>query len=174
MYYSLYCRFKRRPCACSTTIGAYGGRQGSVFVDIPTNPCNVKITDIWIRHGGIVDAIQIKYNFSDSHQETRALRGGEGGGLTHISIPHDGKVIGLFGGIYNSEGYGLCVTHLRILVLDGNYELQIYGPFGSGINHPSTFAVYGDIKSIFGYHGAYLNGIGVFYEPWGACGSPCD
>ena len=169
------CRFKRRPCACSTTVGSYGGRLGTAFVDVPTNPCNVHITDIWIRHGGIVDSIKMQYNFSDGNLQTMPRRGGPGGHLgAHISVPQGGKVIGLFGGVGNRGGYGLVISHLRILVLDAGEELQIYGPFGSKLyTNPSTFAVYGDIKSIFGYHRHYLDGLGAFYVPWGACGSPC-
>ena len=37
--------------------------------------------------------------------------------------------------------------------------------------HSSTLSVYGDIKSIFEYHRDYLDGLGVFYVPWGVCGS---
>ena len=103
-------------------------------------------------------------------------RGGTGGRVSHISIPQGGKIMGLSGGITYVTGgnYGIVITQLRILVLDAEEHLQIYGPFGSGFDRsPGTFAVYGDIKSIFGYHGIHLNGLGVFYEPWGVCGSPC-
>ena len=30
----------------------------------------------------------------------------------------------------------------------------------------STFAVYGDIKSLFRYHRQYLEGLGAYYESW--------
>ena len=145
-------------------------------MDITTNPCDVNITDVWIRHGGIVDAIQIQYNVTNGNQELKPLRGGSGGGLTHVAIPDGGKIIGIFGGITENTNtdYGVVITQLRILVLDENENLQIYGPFGTVFyDNPGTFAVYGDIKSIFGYHGHFLNGLGVYYEPWGVCGSPC-
>ena len=172
----IICRSKRRPCTCSTTIGAYGGQQGTFFVDVATNACNVEITDIWIRHGSIVDAIQVRYRFSDGRLQTMPRRGGTGGGISHVSIPQGGKIMGLSGGItyLTGDNYGTVITQLRILVLDAEEHLQIYGPFGSGFELlPGTFAVYGDIRSIFGYNGIYLNGLGVFYEPWGLCGSPC-
>ena len=173
--YYLHCRSKRRPCPCSTTVGAYGGRQGTAFVDIPTNPCDVEISEIWVHHGSIVDAIQTRYKFSDGNYATKPLRGGGGGGAAHIAVPQGGKIMGIFGGITNAPGYGLVITQLRILVLDSADNLEIYGPFGSALHAQSgTFAVYGDIKSLFGYHRHYLDGIGVYYEPWGACGSPCD
>lgn len=167
-------RKKRRPCACTTTVGAHGGRQGTAFVDVPTNPCDVHITDIWVRHGGITDAIQVRYKFPNGDIATSPLRGGATGAGSHVSIPEGGKVIGLFGGVTNRPSYGLVISQLRILVLDGEQHLQIYGPFGSALyDRSGTFAVYGNIKSIFGYHRHYLDGLGVYYEPWGVCGSPC-
>ena len=54
-------RSKRRSCACSTTTGVYGGHEGTAFVDVTTNACDVDITDIWIRHGDIIHAIQVQY-----------------------------------------------------------------------------------------------------------------
>ena len=149
-----------------------------MFVDIATNACDVEITDIWVRHGSIVDAIQVRYNFSNGLQQSKPLRGGNGGELSHIHIPRGGKLIGLFGGITNFTGYNYyktVITQLRLLVLDAEANLQIYGPFGSQFYlSPSTFAVYGgQIMSIFGYHGRFLHGIGVYYKPWGACSTTC-
>jgi hypothetical protein len=173
-YSTLIYRSKRSSCACTTTIGAYGGREGTAFVDVPTNPCDVQISDIWVRHGGIVDAIQLQYNFSDGSQQTTPLRGGTTGKLVHINIPQGGIIAGLFGGIASKPEYGLVITQLRILVLDDEERLQIYGPFGYRLfADASTFAVYGNIKSIFGYHRRFLDGVGVFYEAVGACGIPC-
>ena len=167
-------RSKRRPCACSTTVGAYGGREGTAFVDVTTNSCDVDITDIWIRHGNIIDAIQVRYNFSDGHLETMPRRGGGIDTVVHITVPQGGKIIGIFGGITPLATYGTVLTQLRILIFDSDDTLQIYGPYGSYVHQgSSTFAVYGDIKSIFGYHRQYLDGLGVYYEPWGVCGSPC-
>jgi hypothetical protein len=166
-------RSKRSSCACTTTIGAYGGREGTAFVDVPTNPCDVKISDIWVCHAAIVDGIQVQYNYSDGSQQMAPLRGARGGQSIHISVPQNGKVVGLFGGIARIT-YGLVISQLRILVMDDEGRLQIYGPFGTQLHiDPSTFAVHGDIKSLFGYHRHYLDGLGVFYEPWGECGSPC-
>jgi hypothetical protein len=166
-------RSKRSSCACSTP-EIYGGREGVGFTDVLNNPCDVKILDIWVRHGGNVDALQVRYGFPDGRQQTTPLRGGTGGDLTHISIPEGGKVVGIFGGIADGPGYGLLISQLRIVVMDGEQQLQIHGPFGSFLHrNPRTFAVYGDIKSFCGYHRFYLDGLGAFYEPWGECGSPC-
>ena len=122
----------------------------------------------------------MQYKFSDGSQQTMPRRGGPGGyPAVHISVPQGGKIIGLFGGVANftypgREWYGPVISQLRMLVLDAGMELQIYGPYGTAEHiASSTFAVYGDIKSIFGYHRQYLDGLGAFYVPWGACGSPC-
>ena len=174
VFFTVYtCRSKRTSCACSSTVGAYGGREGTAFVDVPTNHCGVDITEIWVYSGDIMDSIQVKYRFSDGHSEIMPRRGGSGGGLTHITIPQAGKVIGLTG-VTTFYTYGTVITQLRVVVLNSNNNVQIYGPFGTEIyTQPSVFAVYGDIKSIFGYHGDFLNGLGVYYESWGTCTTPC-
>ena len=110
--------------------------------------------------------------------QTKPRRGGGGGGTaTHIRIPQDGKIMGVFGGVSNftpDSYYGLVITQLRILVLDAGQQPLIYGPYGSdAATTASTFAVIGDIKSIFGYYRAYLDGLGFFYVPWGVCGGLC-
>ena len=134
----------------------------------------MNITDVWVRYGGIVDAIQVKYRFPNGEYHTQARRGGATGTLEHVGIPEGGKIIGLFGGTTNRANYGLVISQLRILVLTAEENIQIYGPFGRDLYAGSgTFAVYGDIKSIFGYHRHFLDGLGAFYEPWGVCGSPC-
>ena len=116
----------------------------------------------------------MRYKFSDGRSQTMPNRGGSGGGLTHITVPQCGKIIGILGGITESIYMYTVITQLRVLILDCGENLQIYGPYGSQFqNGASTFAVYGDIKSLFGYHGHHLNGLGVYYEPWGICGSPC-
>jgi hypothetical protein len=103
------------------------------------------------------------------------MRGGTGGGLTRVIVPQAGKIIGITGGITSYYGYSAVITQLRIVVLDSNNNVQIYGPYGTEVNNgASSFAVYGDIKSLFGYSGSLLNGLGVYYESWGACTSPCN
>ena len=160
-------------CPCKKT-GIYGSTRGTNFVDIPTNPCSVDITDIWIGHGEILDSIKLKYKYPDGRVQEMSLRGGGGGNKAHITVPQGAKVIGMFGTTYNHGFYGSGVTQLRILVLDSSQNLLIFGPFGlPSFANGDSFAVIGDIKSIFGYSGLFFNGIGVNYEPWGGCGSPC-
>ena len=53
--------------------------------------------------------------------------------------------------------------------MDGNNNIRIhvYGPYGTQMNAgSSTFAVYGDIKSLFEYHRQYLEGLGAYHESW--------
>ena len=69
-------------------------------------------------------------------------------------------------------GYGTVIAQLRIVILDDEDNLQIYGPYGTELyDGASTFTMY---KSMFGYHREYWDGLGVFYVPWGACGSSCN
>lgn len=158
-------------CPCKKT-GIYGTiYRGTNFVDIPTSPCSVDITDIWIGYGEILDSIRLKYKYPGGRVLEMPLRGGIGGNKAHITVPQGAKVIGMFGTKYNHGFYGTGITQLRILVLDSSQKLLIYGPFGSpSFATDDSFAVIGDIKSIFGYSGnKFFNGIGVNYEPWGGC-----
>ena len=92
--------------------------------------------------------------------------GGHTGGLTHIHIPCGAKVIGVTGGIRDRPDYGKVISQLRILVLDPLGQIKIFGPFGKHLA-PGNFAVYGNIKSMFGSYQQYLNGLGVYYMPFG-------
>ena len=178
--YVFYCRSKRTACSCLSTVEAHGGHTGTYFVDFTTNHCGVKIRDIWINSGEIIDGIQVQYQLSNGDLQMMPHHGGPGGDLNvHISVPQKSKVMGIFGVIWSHGFYGTVIKQLRILVLDGNDHLQIYGPFGSEIEEhqrqsTKTFAVYGEIKSLFGYYAKHLNGLGAYYEPWGDCLSPCD
>ena len=169
MYPHNYNREKRSYCPCSTT-ETFGGVEGTPFVDVSTNPCSVQITEVLVCYGSLVDAIQLKYTLPNGNSFTPPLRGGTGGGLAHISIPDGGKLIGLFGGVRNLQGYGLVITQLRILVSDAAGNVALHGPFGTDFyDGVSTFSVFGDIKSIFGNYRQYLDGLGVFFEPLGVC-----
>ena len=119
------------------------------------------ITDIWIRYGDIIDSIQVQYNFSDNRQELKPQRGGSGGYSTHIAVYSGEKVIGVFGAV-NQARY---ITQLSILKLTSENIAQIYGPFGVDFGN-DTFVVFGEIKSMFGYHTTYLSAIGFYYKPW--------
>ena len=168
MFFTVYtCRSKRASYACSPA-GAYGGQEGTAFVDITTDPCSVDIADIWVQSGDVLDAIQLRYRFPDGQSETMPIRGGPGGTRRHISVPPGGKVLGISGGIipsYRPHGipYGTVITQLRIIVLKSSSDVRMYGPFGTD-TESGTFAVYGDIKSLFGYYDLYVNGLGVYYE----------
>ena len=169
-------RSKRVACACEGAARVYGGATGTEFVDIARNPCSVQqITDIWVRHGTLVDAVQFRYFTPKDGFVTAPLRGGNGGGLTHIVVPPGAKVVGITGGIGELPDYGRLISQLRILVLDPVGRLEVYGPFGTDLySFPESFAVYGNIKSIFGFHRQYLDGLGFNYEQWGGnCPSPC-
>ena len=80
-------------------------------------------------------------------QKKRPQRGGGGGGFTHITVPQAGKIIGLFGGLTAHNDYGTAITQLRILILDSENNLEIYGPYGYETwDYTSTFAVFGNIQ----------------------------
>ena len=147
--------------------------HGNAFVDITTNPCDGNITDIWVRSGSLVDAIQVQYNHSDNGKMLSPKRGGGGGIMTHIPVNHGEKIFGIMGDIYVSadDNNNKVITNIRILKLTSEKTSELYGPFGSR-KGASDFVVIGDIKSIFGYSDHYLRAIGFYYEAFGACGNP--
>ena len=117
----------------------------------------------------------MQYRLPDGRSELMPRRGGETGGSNDIHLPQDGKIIGITGGVTSYYGRGTVITQLRVVILDGKNNIHIYGPYGTLMNAgSSTFAVYGDIKSLFGYHRDYLEGLGAYYESWGDCDSPCN
>ena len=114
-----------------------------------------------------MDAIQVQYQQSNGQLYTAPWRGGNGGGLTTISVHSGEKVIGMFGSTGVHDGITV-VSHLYILKQTTSGSVEIYGPYGNAAS-ANTFVVFGDIKSIFGRSGYLLDAIGFYYEPWGAC-----
>ena len=63
-------------------------------------------------------------------------------------------------GYYHGVG---AVSRLYIAKKTKSGSVQIYGPFGASTSQ-STFAVVGEIKSIFGRYGGLLDSIGFYFE----------
>ena len=121
---------------------------------------------LWCGYNWYLDPIRKHYWFhsssvqlSDNRQELKPQRGGN----THIPVYSGEKVIGVFGAV-NQARY---ITQLSILKLTSENIAQIYGPFGVDFGN-DTFVVFGEIKSMFGYHTTYLSAIGFYYKPWWA------
>ena len=156
-----------RSCGCSYTVGSYGGRTGVSFADITTNPCGVSIRTIYIRSGAIVDAIQIEYQYPDGRRYTGPRRGGDGGGGDRIIPVNPGEeIIGVFGSTGTLWNGLTLVSRLYLVKRTSSGGVSIYGPYGTYAS-TNTFVVIGDIKSIYGRHGEFLDAIGFYYNKWG-------
>ena len=116
-----------------------------------------------------MDAMQVQYLQPNGELYTAPWRGGNGGGLTTISVHPGEKVIGMFGSTGVNFG-ATAVSRLYILKQTTSSSVEIYGPYGTRAS-ANTFVVFGDIKSIFGRSRSLLDAIGFYYEPytWGAC-----
>ena len=164
---TINCAFYRgsRSCGCSYTYGAYGGPGGHYFADVTTNPCSVNIRNIYIQSGGVVDAIQIQYQYLNGRYYTAPLRGGGGGTRYRIPVYTGEKIIGVFGstGVWNTY---TVVSRLYFVKETTSGSALIYGPYGERAS-ANTFVVIGDIKSIYGRYGGLLDAIGFHYNKWG-------
>ena len=121
----------------------------------------------------------MRYRHPDGRSELMPIRGARGGGVHKVNVPQGGKIIGITGGITLYPYYiiyGTAITQLSIVILDADNSIRVYGPYGSKMDTgSSTFAIYGDIRSLFGSRSYYLEGLGAFYVTWGGCSdSPCN
>ena len=172
-----------RALGCADTQVAYGSTTGTAFSDFTgTNPwpCGVDITDIRIRSGNIVDAIQVTYKTVDGRIISGERRGGNGGREDLIRLDDGERITGATGMVCNNyiiQGgvdNGRFVTQLAFFSEKHDGQKVVYGPYGSGFDRDrncTTFAVNGKINSIFGRiltanRGLFtgLGSIGFYYE----------
>ena len=168
-----------RALGCGVTV-AYGMPNGTAFSDFTGSnpwPCGVDIRSIRIRHGRIIDAIQVTYKSYDQNIIHKPRRGGLGGTESLIYLTNGERITGVTGTICNEPYLRLNGPHVRQLVFfsekaDG--QKMVYGPYGyvtstSTPNACRVFAVNGKITSIFGREArnlsfTVLGAIGFYYE----------
>lgn len=151
---------------CKKTPYYGSSTEGSAFVDfysVSPWPCGVDITQILIRHGARIDAIQVIYRSYDGTIIGRGRHGGSTGGLSTITLG-DGEHIVAVAGVINTR----YVYQLTFVSRTASGETRIHGPYGHTSGATSSFLVFGKINSIFGRSGSYLNTIGFYYEADGA------
>ncbi|WP_082752548.1 jacalin-like lectin [Janthinobacterium sp. B9-8] len=136
------------------------GEQSRNFDDKPA--ANAKLTQLYIRSGKIIDAIQAVYG-----TQTMPQHGGNGGELTTITFTDD-EYITEVSGQYGQYKFGnvTCITQLkirtnkRLLPVMGNAE------FISNLK-PFNFTVppQNEIIGFFGHSSEYINGLGIRFRP---------
>ena len=135
------------------------------------------IRSIRIRHGSLIDAIQVTYKSYDQNIIHKPRRGGLGGTESLIHLTNGERITGVTGTICNEPRLRLNGPHVRQLVFfsekaDG--QKVVYGPYGLATYtlYPNTcrvFAVNGKLTSIFGREARHLSftalgAIGFYYE----------
>ena len=162
---------------CADTGVAYGSTRGTAFADFTgTNPwpCGVDITDMRIRRGTIIDAIQVTYKTVDGRIISGERRGGSGGSEELIRLEEGERITGATGTVCNSYITGRFVTQLAFFAEKQDGQKVVYGPYGTGYSSDRSckiFAINGKINSIFGRiltpsGGSFtgLGAIGFYYE----------
>lgn len=126
--------------ASATGTALFGGAGGWAFTDDVSQVR--RITRIRVRHGGLVDSLQLTWERHDGQIVEGPRRGGEGGQLTTIDLAPGERLIKVTG---RSGGY---VDQLTFYTSTG----RIYGPYGgSGGQLFELEPDYGD--HILGFHG---------------------
>ena len=169
-----------RALGCAKTSVAYGSNVGTAFSEFTTNPwpCGVDITQITIRHGTVIDAVQIVYKTVDQHYITGARNGGGGGSVSVIRLEPGERITGVAGMVCNNTA-GRVATLVHQLTFSSQKQdgqRAVYGPYGTPSPRswrPScrVFTVNGKINSIFGRLYTQppsgftsLGAIGFYYE----------
>ena len=157
-----------RALGCSATPVYGSSTVGNAFVDFTTTtpwPCGVDISRVIVRHGSLIDAIQIIYKTYDGDTIVKDQHGGNGGVVSSFDVDLDSgeRIIAVAGA--TSTQY---VIQLTFVTRKPSGEILIYGPYGTTTVVVNTFLVMGKINSIFGRNDHYLSAIGFYYEEEGA------
>ena len=150
-------RTRRSNGGCTSSAGTFGGGGGGAFNEL-LDDCRATISRVTIRHGRVVDAIQISYRLSSGQDYVAGWHGGRGGRQTVFRVNVDGgeRVVGVFGKSGGKvDQIGFVTNHGRI-----------FGPYGG--SGGSNFRVNScDVRGIFGRSGRVIDSIGFFCaQPW--------
>lgn len=134
-----------------------GGSGGGPFDDVAAAPADViAIKSVRIRHGWMVDAIQVEYLLSNGKTYTAAGHGGGGGGESTITFEEGETIIRVEG------RSGSLIDQLTFTTRTRSGKTQTYGPYGGGGGGP--FVIGGNVKGFFGRSGSMLDAIGVYLD----------
>ena len=165
---------------CAQTRVAYGSNTGAAFSDFNTTnpwPCGVDITELRIRHGHLIDSIQLTYKTVDQFIIIGPQRGGQGGRESFVRLDQGERITGVSGTVCTQtrDFPGTGVRQLIFFSRKADGQRVLYGPYGK-VSQPQfpaacrMFAVNGKINSIYGRVVAFrhdvtgLGAIGFYYE----------
>lgn len=127
---------------------AFGGSGGGSFNELVSSRPDRKITAIRVRHGRVIDAIQVQYDGVWGRR-----RGGGGGRESTFVIPSDDFLVRIEG------RSGRVVDQLKFVLLSGRTS-PVFG--GSGGRLFSIKQNGGVIHAIYGKSGSRLDQIGAY------------
>jgi len=131
--------------------GPFGGSGGSAFNDADTtNNRNVNIDTINVRSGAYIDQIKVTYKDQSGNLICGPSHGGTGGSPDSWTLPSGERIERVI--VYS----GAYVDSLQFVTDAGTYSPKWGG--NGGERHEVTLI--GNIVSIFGRSGAYIDQIG--------------
>ena len=145
-------------------MGPTGGTGGKFFTLYPSSR-SMKLTEIRIRCGRLIDGIQAVYQYPAGHYWVTPLYGGNGGKLYSFKLRKDEYITKIYGTYDRILASIIIVTNQRSSLTYGNYyagsHSYIYeAPLGS------------EIVGFFGRSGNLIDCLGVYINPFTeSCGS---
>lgn len=131
-----------------------GGRGGAVFSDRDI-PIGARISEVRVRAGDIIDAIQAMYILPNGQQLEGSWHGGRGGRIAYFRLEPDEYIIGLSG------RYGDHIDSLQIHTNRRNS--QLFGGRGGDRSYRLDVPTGNQTVGFIGRSGSYLDAIGLNY-----------
>lgn len=149
------------PVNKSALFGNVSFANATHFVDDPDGifPPAVKISKIYIRHGYLINAIQVEYQLFRGGTRKGPLNGGNGGSLTVLNFAPDERIICVKGKI---RSLSHTLGQLTFLTMNKKNDTIVYGPFGVLGN--KEFSLNSNVIGFAGtVHRNVIQAIQVFY-----------
>lgn len=149
-----YTFYQGEKCAEVTKSGPYGGANGVAFNDLSSSN-NGPITSILLRHGGVIDAIQLTYG-----NKLGGHHGGKGGSLKKFNLATGENIIKVQ--ISYDKGNN---KYVRRLYFETNKGRK-FGPHGNKGSETRTVTAPRDgcsLSYISGKAGRYVNSLSFIW-----------
>ena len=133
-----------------------GGKGGSAFADRDI-PAGARITQVRVRAGERVDAVQAVYLLSDGRTVEGTLHGGTGGNVSSFQLDRDEYIIGLS---------GRCGDRIDSVRIQTNKRSsQDFGGRGGSQEYRIDVPAGNEAIGFTGRSGKYLDAIGLIFAP---------
>ncbi|GLJ52069.1 hypothetical protein SUGI_1107370 [Cryptomeria japonica] len=135
----------------------WGGEGGGRWTDGTYSG----IKSITVRHGDVIDAIQVEYHLKGETKDndiTAPQHGGNGGTATRIELAADEELIKVEGYAGNYRDINT-ITSLKFTT-----NQRVSGPFGTDIVNYFKSDPNGKIVGFYGHSGIYLDSLGIYAQ----------